>query len=398
MNIKEKVQSGILGLASGDSLSYLLNSLKFETNSIENFISTFPNSNMIEELIVNASDERELNQVQRRIKQLPLPGLYSSLTQESLIIINCLVQKKDIDLNYICQVLIRFSKYKHQDRRGLLRNPNTIFSKSINNMINFTPYHLSGINSSDDSTLARVIPLGFYYFQNPDNLMKNIIKLASLTHRNINAISSAGIIAYLIAYIISSESNLKIDKLINQLQSFILEIEERILLDEKHIYFDENNKHLISNCLKILANILEMDNMRAYQAIDIELSFNNYKSYNNVITSLFFSLYLFLKQEDQLFDAISKVYFNNPRDLSFISYLTAIYATYSGLDSIPQNLINAIPNSSDLIQYSQALIEPNYETPDLRDLFSMEKDLCILEDEYRLKHKELFYKIHAFTI
>ncbi len=78
-------------------------------------------ASLMDKLIEQADDERSINALQRFIARLPLPGLYSDDTQQALIIADCLIKCKKIDIDYIAAAYLKMASYPGQASLGLFR-------------------------------------------------------------------------------------------------------------------------------------------------------------------------------------------------------------------------------------------------------------------------------------
>ncbi|NLB89242.1 MAG: hypothetical protein GX790_08475 [Syntrophomonadaceae bacterium] len=400
MDLIQKSKGIMVGLACGDALGALVEFMPKDFLNMVIEIKDMAPPLPLETLINQANSETTLNRIQRYIDFMCLPGLYTDDTQQAILIGQSLVVNQGVNQEYIAKLFVKGFKSKEYGEGGVFRHAGPGFKESINNIMRFKPLNMCGAISAGNGAAMRIAPVGIYYRDDVDKLLKATIDISLITHRDIRGIAAAGIIAFTIAYLINkSWESLNISHLLSELKIFTKELEETIAGNYPTVNYTLDTKHQVSDSITVLEEIQSLDLQAAIPILDewARKTSGSDSCYHNsafALGSVLYSLYLFttlgLNWEKAVLTAV-----NGGGDADTIAaMLGAMCGAIHGYESIPANWVQKLMNRESIEILSRALI--TLELPST-DFINIEKQLCKKELEYRNYYRQLLHKSLGFS-
>lgn len=393
LDIEDKSLGVILGLACGDALGAPLEGLTANQIKLSNFQGNIEELEDIPSLIKEASDERTLNLLQRKINSLAMPGLYTDDTQQALVLCDCLTVNGDIDSEYIANSYCKLADYHRAGGFGLFRGSGPGFRTAIQNIRSFKPLDQCGVESAGNGAAMRIAPLGVYYHNDPDKLLTAIIEANKVTHRDIRGIAASAMIAYPVAYLVGDGPAIAND-LLNEVQDFVQELEKRLVYYYPAIIYNDDTKQQISQSVQFLKSIIGHDYSEAVSLIDkwaqdkSEISSLDHTA-AFAPASVLFSLFHFLKKGDELENAVCSAVSHGGDTDTIAAMVGTLCGARHGYKAIPERWLQSIVELEDLKYRAQSLVNVSIDSSQIESLYEKEKRLCQLEDQYRLKYRRL---------
>lgn len=396
MKLEDRAVGAMTGLALGDALGVITEGLNAEQiRSYFGYINDFNTASLMDKLIERADDERSFNALQRFIARLPLPGLYSDDTQQALIIADCLIKCKKIDIDYIAAAYLKMASYPGQASLGLFRGVGPGFKTAVRNLKQGKPYSACGAVSAGNGAAMRITPLGIYYHHDYDLLEKAIIDASLLTHRDIRGIAAAGVIAFAVAYAIDHDPcHIDYSELLAELTVLVGSLEKRLSLDYPSIVWEDSTVDQVSKSMDMLYSLLDrsqdeaighMDRWAAAMSNDPDCRHNHAFALGSVL----FSLYLFIKHANDPESAVLTAV-NGGGDTDTIAAMTgSLCGALHGASAFPSSWHQQLVNREQIELRGRALINPGFDLLLLMDLFELEKAACKEENDYRRKYRQI---------
>lgn len=395
MDLLNKAQGTMVGLACGDALGALAENIpldyKSEVKTISQMVLPLP----LKKLIPKAENEKSLNRLQDYINHMPLPGLYTDDTQEAMLLALSLINNQGINPRDIADLFIQAAKIPGYNELGIFRQAGPGFKEAIKNLMIYKPLNRAGVISAGNGAAMRISPLGVYYNQDIDILLQATIKASMITHRDIRGIAAAGIVAYTVAYSLDKAGNtFKASDFIYNLKLFVRELENIIIANYNTIQYEIETKHQISDAINIISDISNLDYEKVTARLDklARTTSNTKNSRHNspfALGSVLFSLYIFISQGAELKQAILTAV-NAGGDADTIGAMVGtMCGALHGYEKIPPNWRDSLYNMEILKEVGASLITG---LPINVDLIDIEKDMCKKEILFRNKYRQLVHK------
>ncbi|HZK43942.1 MAG TPA: ADP-ribosylglycohydrolase family protein [Syntrophomonadaceae bacterium] len=397
MHLKEKSKGVMVGLASGDALGALAENIpnEYQTKRIEFMAAPLPLKTLIEQ----ANTELTFNHLQTYIDTMCLPGLYTDDTQQALCVAHSLITNKGVNQRNLANLYIKGARQPGYTDYGIFRHAGPGFRKSVNNLMIFKPLHTSGVVSAGNGAAMRIAPIGIYFRDNIDQLLRATIDLSLITHRDIRGIAAAGLISYTVAYLFNkSWPTFDSNHFLAELNVFIHELENIIIQDYPTVDFTSETKHQVSNSLVIL-DIWTANHEAAVTTLTnwARLTSGNSLCKHNspfALASVLYSLYLFINRGIDWENAVLTAVNGGGDADTIAAMVSAMCGAIHGYSNIPTNWTEKLLNIKYLEEISETLITGQKSW---LDFIETEKQLCKMEIEYRNKFRKILHASLGFS-
>lgn len=392
-DIFSKFRGCLLGLAIGDAIGYPIEGMKAGYikqlfGEIEGFADNdkFPLENFF---------------------KWRASGIYSDDTQQSLAIADVLIMEEGFIKESLAEIFIRLSDEGEQYQpQGLHRGAEKDFIASVLKM-KANPKNLfsCGHPSASNGAAARIVPMGLYYRDSKEELIRNVVEASLLTHNDPCAIAAAAALARSVSVMInlSPRENVPINEFCSDIKDITIRA-ENFIEDNYWKFLDKDkrilSKHTFSDSLSILEPILrENDDDIARSTIIKEANRHNpdfpITSCNqgyapaSVIASLYYG-FKYKNFNQGLLTAI-----NEGKDADTVGAMTgALLGAHLGIEAIPTEWISNLKGSEQISLRADALLTNQPDYMKWIDLVENEKQLM----EYISSEKEKFISSHKKEI
>lgn len=399
MHLIQKSKGIMVGLACGDALGALVEYIPRYYVDICKKIKDMAPPLPLETLINQADSETAINQLQRYIDFMCLPGLYTDDTQQAILLGESLVTNNGVNQENLAKLYVQGVKQKGYGESGIFRHAGPGFKEAVTNIMMFKPLNTCGANSAGNGAAMRIAPLGIYYRDDVDKLLKATIDISLITHRDIRGIAAAGLIAFTIAYSINkSWDTLNTSHLLSELKTFTKQLEETIIKDYPTINNTPITQHQVSDSILVLEEIKTLDFENAITTLDKwaqKTSGNEYCYHNSpfALGSVLYSLYLFISLGSDWETAVLTAVNGGGDTDTIAAMVSAMCGAIHGYDLIPANWTQSIMNRECIEDLSVALITSKISCT---NFIEIEKQLCKKELEYRHKYRQMLHKTLGF--
>jgi len=138
-----------------------------------------------------------------------MPGLYTDDTQLALIIAYTMIQTGTFSADFFCRMCVRLSSVEGQcgpNVFGLFRGTGANFRKTVDSWKEGIAWNLSGKDTAGNGAAMRVAPIGIFYRDNPEKLIRAAAESAIVTHRNPTGVLAAISMAQLVAWMSAQDA------------------------------------------------------------------------------------------------------------------------------------------------------------------------------------------------
>ncbi len=398
MTYEDKALGALLGLVCGDVIGTLTKTIPPDKMPEKmDHLQDISAMDPLASFITRGSPEKQMNQVQRAINHITLPGLYSLHAQQALIIMETLQLHQKIDLGYMAGIYLQWARYQTRNPLGLFRGEDQAFKKFLNRLLGFIPPHESGVHGFDMAAAAKIAPLGIYYAHNDMELIKAITECTIITHRDIRSIALAAVVAYTISCHVFNAPPIRNTSFLKALYRFIYEAELQIS-EHPMVYWSETTRHEVSEAIRTLADLLHSPSPETGIRMEPGKPTSNFRASASALESFMPIFSRFLVSGDgfagALSDAVKEA--ENPAATGAMS--GALYGASLGRDKIPSRWLNQIYHILPITNRAQALINKTGPVNGLGSLYELEKTLCSLQNDYRKKCRSRFEKFFPFKL
>lgn len=400
MDLIQKSKGIMVGLACGDALGALVEYLPKDYFNIDITVKDMAPPLPLETLIKQADSETAFNRLQRYIDFMCLPGLYTDDTQQAIILGQSLVANNGVNPEYIAHLYVKGFKLKEYGECGIFRHAGPGFKESVNNIMKFKPLNMCGVVSAGNGAAMRIAPVGLYFRDDRDKLLKAVIDISLITHRDIRGIAAAGLIAFTIAYVIDkSWETLNIKNLLSDLKIFTKDLEKTIADEYSTVTYTPETKHQVSDSISVIEEIQNLDLKAAIPVMDEwaqKTSGSSYCYHNSsfALGSVLYSLYLFTTLGSDWEKAVLTAVNGGGDADTIAAMVSSMCGALHGYDTIPTNWVQNLINREYIENLSTALITLESFT---MDFINTEKQLCKKEQEYRSYYRQILHKSLGFS-
>ncbi len=400
MNLIDKACGAMLGQACGDALGVLAENIPLRFDRKIQQVTTLDIPLPLEKLIKETNTEDDLNILQQYIDHMALPGLYTDDTQQAILLAWSLINNQGVEQEDIAGLWVKGARIPTCGELGIFRQAGSGFKQVVQNLMIFTPPNKSGVKSAGNGAAMRISPVGVFFKNDIDNLLKATIDISIISHHDIRGIAAAGLVAYSVAYLLNtSRDNFNIEDFIYNLQEFVRELENVIIADYKIIEDEIPTRHQVSSAIDTIVDISSLSHTKALAVLDKlaqKASGRNNCWHNSpfVLGSVIFSLYIFISQGMNMEKAVLTAV-NGGGDADTIGAIVGtMCGALHGYQKIPANWLNSLLNIEFLKQLGAALItrQPVSENP-----LEIEKHLCKREIAFRHKYRQMLNKTLGYN-
>ena len=126
-------------------------------------------------------------------------GVYTDDTQQALCLAESLVRCYGFESEDFAKSLLRLWQAKEESKTGAFRGISLTFRKVMEKIANGVGVDKSGEPSAGVGAAMRVGPVGLYFWEDRDELLKAALEQALVTHKDPRALSLSTAIAYSVA-------------------------------------------------------------------------------------------------------------------------------------------------------------------------------------------------------
>ena len=251
-------------------------------------------------------------------------GIYTDDTQLTLAIAESLIRKERFDPEDLGK---RFVEWLDEPPIG----PGFTCLSGAHKLLEGTSWKNSGINSGANGAVMRISPVGLYYRDNIEDLIKVARQSSEITHTHVGAYSSAIVIARAVAYLTNNDE-IRVDDFLNCLLDSI-----------KEIKIEDFKEHITS--LKDYLNQKPADALMKIGLLGVKPPFYDPRMEGMGIihpyacSTTLGALYSFLYHQDTYMKAVELAVKGGGDTDTVGAICGAIAGTWNGIESIPKNLI-----------------------------------------------------------
>ncbi len=323
MDILDKFQGSLLGLAIGDTLGR-----PFEGKLRSEIYSNF---NSFEEFIQNKKN---------------LFKTYTDDTQLTLHTAEALIRGNGFNLNNFISEYVKWL-----DDPPIGAGYGCI--SSIKKLKYGIPWEEAASNSGGNGTAMRIAPIGLFYYKDLKGLKFAAIKSSILTHSHPAASAGSIVIARAIAYLIDKDPKIKfsVDQFFDVIKSSISGSQEEIWEE-----FLEILDKLKSNLhISIEAGLIKFSQVGVKSPFFIEDYLGHAFVHPYTISTVVCSIFIFLKRLNSFRDCIFELSTAGGDSDTVGAIGGALAGAYFGLKNIPNDLIKLVKNYKKILKISEEL-------------------------------------------
>ena len=323
MDILDKFQGSLLGLAIGDTLGR-----PFEGKLRSEIYSNF---NSFEEFIQNKKN---------------LFKTYTDDTQLTLHTAEALIRGNGFNLNNFISEYVKWL-----DDPPIGAGYGCI--SSIKKLKYGIPWEEAASNSGGNGTAMRIAPIGLFYYKDLKGLKFAAIKSSILTHSHPAASAGSIVIARAIAYLIEKDPKIKfsVDQFFDVIKSSISGSQEEIWEE-----FLEILDKLKSNLhISIEAGLIKFSQVGVKSPFFIEDYLGHAFVHPYAISTVVCSIFIFLKKLNSFKDCIFELATAGGDSDTVGAIGGALAGAYFGLKNIPNDLIKLVKNYKKILKVGEEL-------------------------------------------
>lgn len=323
MDILDKFQGSLLGLAIGDTLGR-----PFEGKLRSEIYSNF---NSFEDFIQNNKS---------------LFKTYTDDTQLTLHTAEALIRGNGFNLNNFISEYVKWL-----DDPPIGAGYGCI--SSIKKLKYGIPWEEAASNSGGNGTAMRIAPIGLFYYKDLKELKFAAIKSSILTHSHPAASAGSVVIARAIAYLIDKDPKIKfsVDQFFDVIKSSISGSQEEIWEE-----FLEILDKLKSNLhISIEAGLIKFSQVGVKSPFFIEDYLGHAFVHPYAISTVVCSIFIFLKKLNSFKDCIFELATAGGDSDTVGAIGGALAGAYFGLKNIPNDLIKLVKNYKKFLKVGEEL-------------------------------------------
>ncbi|NHI91625.1 MAG: hypothetical protein EAX96_03910 [Candidatus Lokiarchaeota archaeon] len=267
-------------------------------------------------------------------------GVYTDDTQLTLAVAESLIRSKGFDPE---DMGTRFVDWLDEPPIG----PGMTCLTAVHKLKDGTSWKLSGINSGANGAVMRISPIGLFFCNDINKLIKVAKESSMITHTHIGAYSAAIVVARAIAYL-TSEKEIIIEDFLNSLVESIK--------DEK---IDDFKEHIIS--LKGFLSKKPQEALMKIGLLGVKPPFYNPRFegkgfiYPYACSTALGALYAFLYYKEDFVKAVELAVKAGGDTDTVGAICGAISGTWNGFEKIPENLILNLRSNKKIISIADDL-------------------------------------------
>jgi len=321
------------------------------------------------------------------------PGIYTDDTQQALCLAESLVRCFGYQAPDFAQTLLKLWQAAPELKCGAFRGIGPTFFRVMEKLASGIGPDKSGLPSAGIGAAMRVAPVGLYFFDDRERLLKAAIEQSLLTHKDPRALALAACVAYSVARSASGEWNsLKAKERAEDLVQFAADAEK--IIEQEYI---AHLPPMVYDFFGLFYRSIEP--FRHWHGMEHELvlrqtvnlanqAFPSEKitgpSQNFALASGITALFLGMVSRDLPAGILEAV--NLGRDADSTAAMTgAILGARFGEASIPRDWQAGLKNYDQVSLRGEALFEKSFAGLKLRKLKDMELELTIWENQTREK-------------
>ncbi len=214
MNI-ERYRGSLLGLAIGDALGSPLEGMKAgRVKDVYGTVSGYVNA--------------EAAWAGKPYRYLP-PGVYTDAAQQALCLSDSLIRCYGFNADDFGRTLMQLWQVDPALRFGVFRSPGPALKKAMEKLVVGVPLSKIGEPSAGLGAAVAAAPVGLYFSDDPEALLKAAIEQTLLTHKDPRAMALSAAIAFCVfSYASGNWDSLKTSGRVESLIEFVLQAEKAI--------------------------------------------------------------------------------------------------------------------------------------------------------------------------
>ena len=312
-----------------------------------------------------------------------LQGAYTDDTQQALVLAESLVRCYGFSLKDFARTLLELWQADEDLKYGAFRGIGPTFRKTMTRLSQGEDPSQVGEPSAGIGSTMRVAPVGLYFCEEEDELVKSAIEQSLLTHRDSRALALSATVAWIVGKFASGSWEQSISKKqIEELVDFASELEQIIeaeyiaqlpaqVYDFFGLFYRSLNpiRHWIGMEHELVfRQIVNLAN-QAFPREKITSPSQNF-SLALGITAIFLGL-TSTDFESGLIEAI-----NLGRDTDSLGAIVgAILGARFGIEEIPKNWLDGLKNSEQISARADALWQKSFAGLKIKPLKQIELDL-----------------------
>lgn len=347
MERKDKVAGSIFGLMIGDIMAHPFKNLPFEERKqyfpVKDFVEPFDVEKLFE------IEHAKINDLRMKVQNWFPAGFYSFYTQQTLLVLDSVISKQDVDIEDISQRLVKYSYPRDRTSPfGIYRGYTRQFYDSIQNIVNGLPLKVCGVTHCIGDSPFKSVPLALFYASDVRELSNKSLDLCLLTNRDVTSVGGAAAIAYTISQA-STKTYFNVDEELHRIIDFTRNAENFAVKRYTDFLSDSiSRKNLVSESLNELYTLKDKPIEEGVRFFN-EFASNHKLQSNSAVVTTGLSLLLFIKNIGS-FELCVKNALELDANIEIITPLAAsISGSLLGVERIPKYWKKLIIGRKDLL-------------------------------------------------
>lgn len=384
-NIQDKVLGSWFGMAAGDAMGTTVKGLKPET-----IVQYFKE-------VDGFKDMRPF--IGKGIKQYRMQGLYGSQTQRALVVCECLLKNKKVDLEAVSNLLRQLAQDGPDHYFGLFRHSEGVFRRAVESLPDKEAQYKSDQNVSSCSYATLSIPIALYNQASNASVMKQCIDACLLLSNSPWEAAGSALTGFMVNTFLSMDAD-EVEGVKSSAMDILKAAAEHA--EQAESYFQEHwpdlwnkndgeNARALSRTIRLLRENYQA--MTRDQLLDLICKNASthvkttvyHATQGYVLTILPLALVMTLKESGDLKTVLSRA-LNLGRESDKVGAIVGAWvgALY-GFSQIPENWKTGLANAREIKTRGEALFL-RQDQKKLKDIVEMESGLTHKEYEDQKKY------------
>jgi len=325
-----------------------------------------------------------------------MPGLYTDDTQQALLLADTLVKCYGFDAQFFANRLLEMAEADSGAEFGAFRGTGRQFREAMKRLRQGEKPLLTGSLSAGIGASMRVAPVGLYYADDEEGIIRAAVEQGLLTNRDPRALEAAAGVAFCVAQSASGKWQDKKPELRIEMLVQFMETAEHIIREEYLPYLPvETWDHCarVASAVRNFRFYLNMELTSVWRQIVTEAN-RGFPAFKISDPAQGFALAgpvtaMFLGISSRSYSEGVLCAINLGRDTDSVAAITgAILGAQGGKEQIPENWQEGIQNLQQVLLRGDALWQSSFQGLAIEDVLQMEQRLTRKESAARKALRE----------